>query len=577
MGEMTLLNPALLIIAPTTHLSTAAQRDDRAIALKCDRSICFCRVGISLMVDGMFEEIDLPPAAPPPRPRGCAPLMLAPAAMALVGILIATTAAIMGQTREYQAALLDMQQHVTTVQLDLAVSQAALLALKARGELNGLQGRELQGKIAALQDDLLQSSSKLAGKKVADTLQPGRHFAQWDGFRYEEIIESGYLSHVPTDSAKVRADPRIRDPRTGRPRLVNVSWYPLYPLAGFAVKFISGLQRAQLADLHSPDGFFQAVAQRGMASVDALTLVSRICCVLAAVVLFVLARDHFDKKTIPAPLANGVETPGTAEFAALWTVAFLFFAPDSIFLYSNFTEGLFTLLLAGFLLFVQRGWWWRAALLAGIAAACRSQGVLFGPMLALFYVCRVPTWWPLRLLKMVALGVISTVGIVAYMCYLHVKFGDGLAFITAQNAGWGAGIRQDSILYGLNPLNALQHFWQYVSAPVTEWPRVWESFCVFAGPLLLFAGWSYLSAEQLLVGVVLWALPYFSTSLMLYPEAPVDHWVSMGRYLAVSIPLALIGGGMAARHRWLAPVVLPASASVFAIFAYLHGTGAWLG
>ena len=66
-------------------------------------------------------------------------------------------------------------------------------------------------------------------------------------------------------------------------------------------------------------------------------------------------------------------------------MALLLFGPCSIFLYANFTESLFVLLLAGFLYCMQERWWWRAALVAGIASACRSQGVLFGPILAATY------------------------------------------------------------------------------------------------------------------------------------------------------------------------------------------------
>jgi hypothetical protein len=490
--------------------------------------------------------------------------------MALIGIFIATTAAKMGQEPKYEAAMIAIRPQVTMQQseLDKARKQLAELS-KAGATAEQLDAVRVQ--VAAIQHQI--------DLHVSSYVRPGRHFAQWDGFRYEEIIDAGYLSHLPTDPPALRADPRIKDPRTGEPRLVNVSWYPLYPVLGFAVKFLSGLPHATAADWHNPDGFFWSVAQRGMLSVDALTLISRLSCILGAMVLFVLVRDHFAKCNKVAALAGGGDTRWMAENAAIWTVAFLYFAPDGVFLYSNFTEGVFALALASFLLCLQRKWWWRAALIAAFASASRSQGVLFGPMLAVCYLWRETTWLPVRLGKAGLLGAISAVGVACYMWYLHVKFGNALAFLEAQNTAWGAGFRKDTLLYAMNPVHAMEHLWGYLATPPTDWPRVWESASVFVGPLILLLGWRYLSIEQLAVGAVMWALPYFSTARMVYPDPdePIGHWVSMGRYMVVCIPVAMILGALAARCRWLAPVLLPFYAAVFAVFAYLHGAGVWLG
>ncbi len=81
----------------------------------------------------------------------------------------------------------------------------------------------------------------------------------------------------------------------------------------------------------------------------------------------------------------------------------------------------------------------------------------------------------------------------------------------------------------------------------------------------------------MLVAVVMWLLPYLSTAWMAFPEGPLEHWVSMGRYMAVCIPLQIILGGLVVRYRILGFILLPLAAAIFGVFAYLHGTNAWLG
>src|SRR5262249_43442394 len=136
--------------------------------------------------------------------------------------------------------------------------------------------------------------------------------------------------------------------------------------------------------------------------------------------------------------------------AAIWSVVLLLFGPCAVFFYANFTESLFLLLLVAFLYCLQSRWWWRAAIIAGVASASRSQRVLFGPIPPLVYLLRAPEPQILRKIPIAfLLGLISAIGIACYMIFLQLQFHDALAFMHAQRY-WNVGINLDRILYALN-------------------------------------------------------------------------------------------------------------------------------
>lgn len=450
------------------------------------------------------------PETSPPLPSWGRSLFLLPVALALLGILLATAAAKVGQANE------------------------RLLAETAHAPLTSY-------------------------------MQPGRHFTQWDGVRYEEIIEQGYTCHQPDDPPDVRNSSIMmiaNDKGEIFPQLKNVVWYPLYALLGSAVKKSTGLPT------HT-----------------ALTVVSQTCLALSALVIFALARRHFHNR-LPAVLPDSAATHPSrrwdlspADSGALWTVAFVVFAPAAVFLYANYTESLFLLLLALFLYCIQGRAWWRAALVAAVASSCRSQGVLFGPVLALTFLLRsnLPSW-PRRLGMAGLLGMIAGLGLLAYMIYLHVAFGDALVFMKMQKH-WHVGINASTLSYALNPVNALNNFsfYAFELRPV-QWPRVVESASVLLPPILLMIlGARFLSFELELIGWLLWGLPYVSNALAA-SEAPIHvHWMSMGRFMTAVLPLQIIAASVIVRFRWLAPFFLAFSVFLFTLLAYAYGGGNWVG
>lgn len=344
-----------------------------------------------------------------------------------------------------------------------------------------------------------------AGKSISSYQRPGRQFTHWDGYRYEEIIDLGYIYDNSEDSRKL-------DTRTGEMRLKNVVWYPLYPVLGWLVKQVTGLPTHH-----------------------ALTLVSQMCAAGAGLAFFALLRRHYRRT---------MGTPGWVNAAATCGLLLLFMGPCAIFLYANFTESLFLFLLTLFLLFVDKKQWWAAALVAAISSSCRSQGVLFGMILTLTFLLQAREYrigW--RCLGTVLIGMISLTGLASYMFYLWKTFGDPLAFMKAQK-NWDVGLNAHTFSYALNPINAVTnavwYVWYRPSVLPMDWPHAVEALSVVLPPLILLAGWRRLNLTQTLVGWMMWGLPYVSNSLAASLPYIHPHWMSMGRFMAVVLPLQII-------------------------------------
>lgn len=462
-------------------------------------------------------------------------VVVLPAVMAIVGVLVAWAAVTTGQ--DSRRGREELQMNYDRLYWEHELSQA-----------------KQEGKPVAEIAEIEKIVAQNRAAKLISYARYGRQFTPWDGYRYEEIIDDGYVYQA--DKPGEPMQPMVD---TGGPemRSKNVVWYPLYPLLA------SGLMWWVPA----------------LTSTNALTAVSWMCCLLGAVVMFLYLRKYYflrERLELRGPAEGG--NLARHDAAAMWAVAAMLFSPCAVFLYANFTESLFVLLLALFLYCVQARWWWRAVLVAAVASACRSQGVLFGPILGLVFLLRGPgpVWKRLAVLPL--MGVAAEVGVAAYAAFLWRMFGDPLAFMHAQKY-WNVGISWDRIVYAADPANALSRvFWfAYYKGGEVDWPRLWESLCLIWPPVVLAIwGWRYLTLELLIVGWMMWGLPYVSNSKAGNP--PFDsQWMSMGRFMSVVIPLYVIFGGMFERRRWAGLLFMAVWAAAFGVFAYKYGTGAWVG
>jgi len=503
-----------------------------------------------------MAEISLPPLfahAPESNPPLRWRLLLLPAILSILGMLIALAATTTGQ--DERRARDTLRLHYDLVYWENQLAQAKL-AHKSDAEIQPLEETAARFRAAQNFPPWKYGYSKY-----------GRQFTPWDGYRYEQIVEDGYAYHLPDDPQDVKDASSLQRPGWPEARIKNVVWYPLYPLLGYIVSHTLNISANH-----------------------ALTVVSWICCLLGSVVTFLYARRHFFNR-MPALDLSGSEVALAAEAhparrwdlspqdsAALWVVAALLFGPCSIFLYANFTESLFVLLLACFLYCLQSRWWWRAALVAAVASACRSQGVLFGPVLALTFLLRDNRTHAVTKLGIAyLLGVVAAIGLACYAIFLYSKFHDPLAFMHAQTY-WNVGISWDRIAYAANPVHAMTQFLSYAFyRGEVDWPRLWEAACLIWPPIvLLIFGGRYLSFELEVLGWILWGLPYVSNSMAGNP--PFDtQWMSMGRFMAVMIPLYIISGAIFVRLRWLGLAFIVLWASTFSLFAFKYGNGSWVG
>jgi Gpi18-like mannosyltransferase len=512
-----------------------------------------------------MSELTIPPLLArlpelqPPR-RWWAYLL--PALIAVTGILLANITARAGARAANAFEHARIAENVATQRAILETDRRQ--ALELRDDL--FQRRQFNP--ADSQTNLLQQISKLddqiaiaqanvataAAEKVRSEVLPGNQFTNWDARRYEEIATKGYFYDM---DAVRRGDIVLTNP-DGTKQLINVVWYPLYPLLGRAAWTLTGHRLT----MHS-----------------SLTLVSDVCIILGAMVVFAFARRHFYNR-IALDLSD--DHPARrydlqpADTAALWTLTLVLFNPCAIFFYSNYSESLFLLLLGLFLLAIQGRRWWVAAAVAALASATRSQGVLFGPFLAITFFLRSDLPTPLRAGKAAVLAVVSALGLAVYMIYLHQNFGDPLAFMHAQ-VGWNVAFDWAHITYGLNPTHALTNAMYWTWHEPLVMPRFYEAWCVIVPPIvILLLGARFLSFELELIAWGLWILPYVTNSMAGNP--PFEHaWISMGRFMLANLPLGVIIGAMVVRFRWAGPLLVATSAAVFAYFAYLSGTGDWIG
>jgi Mannosyltransferase (PIG-V) len=172
----------------------------------------------------------------------------------------------------------------------------------------------------------------------------------------------------------------------------SAAFFPVYPLAVRVVAWIPGV---------GPLG--------------AALLVSNLSFLVALILLHGLTRLEFDGSTSMARRS--------VLFLALFPTAFFFLAP--------YTESTFLLLSVAAFWFARRDRWGWAAVMAALAAATRSVGVLLGPALAI----EALNQWRTQgraLLPRLSAAAATLLGPLAFFSYLAARFGRFWLSIDAQ-------------------------------------------------------------------------------------------------------------------------------------------------
>ena len=271
-------------------------------------------------------------------------------------------------------------------------------------------------------------------------------------------------------------------------------------------------------------------------------------------------------------IAEEIYDEGAARAA---TLAMAFF-PTAFFFNAFYTEALFLALSAGavWAALVRRNLL-LAGLLGGLAAATRNPGVLL--LIPLGY-----EWLRGRdefgLRGLAYLGLVP-LGLVAYVGFLWVRFGEPLIFVNEQTTYWGRGFR--------SPISTLDYAWR---------TAVWGADH-FLHPARLFIAQApdyafeasnvvnliFLAVFLYLAGAGLLGLPpglsVYALVLVLQPILAPSSYVplmSMPRFVLAAFPVFLIAGFLLSRTRYGLAVYLIASSAAGIVLVSLFTTYRWV-
>ncbi|MBI4635705.1 MAG: hypothetical protein HY727_05090 [Candidatus Rokubacteria bacterium] len=326
----------------------------------------------------------------------------------------------------------------------------------------------------------------------------------WDAAWYRSIAAGGYVW--------ARDDPNA-----------NVIFFPLYPLVSRVLQTLTGLSLTA-----------------------SMILVSNSAFLAALVWLHRYLVRVFDRET------------------ALWSILFLAFFPTSLFFSTGYPEALCLLLSVGTFACLEQDRPLAASAMAGLATATRS------PMVILV----LPILWHLvvklraapRYLAYAAVCLLTSVGgLLAYMLYLWLRFGDPFVFVTGYEA-WKA---FNPVVAGPLDLLTLAAVARDLRANLyTFTARTFDA--IFLTLSLAAATWGLYRHRRPLFAYA-WVLVLFS-----YFSHAHFSLVSMTRYLVLAFPVFIVAAEVLGAAAARAPVLALLSALLFmhsALFAKWYWAG----
>jgi hypothetical protein len=285
-------------------------------------------------------------------------------------------------------------------------------------------------------------------------------WSQWDAAHYTRIVVNGYDHPV--------------DP--GSP-----AFFPLYPLLTKAFSQITSLN----------DSYVEYMV--------AGVVLAWICFFIALALLTVLFQR----------LAGDTVARTAGVLVAI--------TPFSFFLTAGYTESLFLVLVALAFLFAYDEKWGWAALAVAFATACRVTGVFLIPAILLMaWQKRVP------LKALLGMGVVSPLGILAYMAYTWRVLDDPLAFLSAQE-GWGGFYDRTGIYIKGFLDHPVPWFFGDDGSPIIT--------------LNVLVSWAWLLTLIPMRKIAGWGITLFS-ALIIFQAGTSFH--SLGRYLLPAIGAYLV-------------------------------------
>jgi hypothetical protein len=328
---------------------------------------------------------------------------------------------------------------------------------------------------------------------------------RWDSEWYKIIASEGY---------RYDGDPGLTQ---------TVVFYPLYPALCRLVSEVLSIE-----------------------VVDAMLLVANLAALAAVLLLFKLVRDRF------------------GDGAALATVAMISFFPSSIFLSAGYTESLALLLMVSFFLAVDRQRFFAAAMLAGLAVATRSSGIVLLPVLLWeLWRGRPPRRF---LVEAVPLSIAASAGLWLYILYLGFAFGHPMAFADGQ-----AAFHENTTMWArllsalkLEPFGRMD-LTDLSPAGLDQW------FTLIFIALIVGSWFIGISRGMTLFSAMLLALPYLTLC-----GGPAG-FTSMARFNIVSFPLFVVMARLTGRWPWAVAAIVGIFGGLLLMCSALFAQWQWIG
>lgn len=193
-----------------------------------------------------------------------------------------------------------------------------------------------------------------------------------------------------------------------------------------------------------------------------------------------------------------------------------------------YTESLYLALAVWAFVAIERGHWWAAAALAGIASASRPPGLLIGACVGLAYLI---DWYRTRhRLRLDILSVaLVPVGTLSYMLYGWLRWGDPLAYVKTSSAGWSGGHLQFTGVWFI--AHVLLHPISWIET--LDGDHEIELIAIIL--MLAFLALSALVFRYLGPVYALFALASIMAPVLDFPNVN-----SLGRYLSVVFPVFMV-------------------------------------
>jgi hypothetical protein len=321
----------------------------------------------------------------------------------------------------------------------------------------------------------------------------GRAWDHWDAQHYLYLATHGYSA-------------------TGDARNL-IAFFPLYP------------------------ALISAIAATGLPARTAALLISNVAGVVAAILLYEIARQDL------------------RENAAFRAAAFFVVFPTAYFLLVGYTEALFCALAFGAVLAARRQRWLFAGLLGGLAAAARLTG------LALLAFLLIELFYARHTLRQIGQAIVApaliVLGFLTYLLTNLLVLGDAFAFITVQRQHWSHSLSAPWVGF----IDAIRGI---------SWRVPWEKLTVGGGEAVggiaayatTILSWLQLRPSDAAYATVLTVMVTF-----------LPFWLSIPRYLLGLYPLFLLVGRI--RQRWLYVPMVGASFVGLLVFGLAFGRGYW--